>query len=199
MTRVKGIRYRKILHKIERAFGISIAHRSQAPFLSLSPPSSSITADSVVLLCSPLPFSLLLRLSFLPSSSLRLRSWQWRPLINFSRWLALFVRRYGIFPLRFSNRSSILNPSDSSSSSTSPARSVSLSQAHRLAPSSPSSTACFPLRTRVCVGSRLGGTNGGEYEREREKENAENEEKDGDGLFLFQERSFEYEYALIDS
>lgn len=43
---------------------------------------------------------------------LRLRGWRWRPLINFSRWLALFVRRYGIFPLRFSNRSSILDPFD---------------------------------------------------------------------------------------
>lgn len=46
--------------------------------------------------------------------ALRLHGWRWRPLINFSRSLALFVRRYGIFPLRFSNRSSILDPSDPS-------------------------------------------------------------------------------------
>lgn len=76
------------------------------------------------------------------------------------------------------------------------ARSVSLSQRpidwppyHRRA--SP------PVYASVRGQRRLGGTNGGGYERKRE--NAENEENGGDGLFLFQERSFEYEYALIDS
>lgn len=116
--------------------------------------------------------------------SLRCRSWRWRLLINFSQWLALFVRRYGIFSLRFSNRSSILDPSDPSipffllRSPTNPL----LLPPPRVSP-------CI-----VCVGSRLGGTNGGNT-----RENVKDEEKDEVRLFLFQERSFEYEYALIDS
>lgn len=132
--------------------------------------------------------------------TLRLRGW--RPLINFSRWLALFVRRYGIFSLcvsRIARRFSILPILPSPSSSPSPF-SLFLSPFVGLPAGAtdwsppPSFTKYFPLCTRVCVGSGLGGTNG-----ENTRENAKDEEKGDGGLFLFQERSFEYEYALIDS
>lgn len=94
-----------MLHKVEgtRIFKILIRLRA-CLLLSLSLPLLVHFAKSFVLssVC----------LFFLPP--LRLCGWRWRPLINFSRWLALFVRRYGIFPLRFSNRSSILDPLDPS-------------------------------------------------------------------------------------
>lgn len=104
------------------------------------------------------------RLSFLPSSSLRGK--QWRPLINFSRWLALFVRRYGIFPLRFSNRSSILNPSDSSVLLFLPnSLRLSFSDSSAL----PTAT-CFPLCTRtVCAWAVDSAARMGKNMREKEK------------------------------
>lgn len=113
------------------------------------------------------------RLSFLPSSSLRGK--QWRPLINFSRWLALFVRRYGIFPLRFSNRSSILNPSDSS---------VLLFLPNSLRLSSSDSSAlptatCFPLCTRtVCAWAVDSAARMGKRERERKREGGRGRESE---------------------
>jgi len=165
----------------------------------------SIRLTACLLLSLSLPLLVHFAKSFVLSSAClfslpppRLHGWRWRPLINFSRWLALFVRRYGILPLRFSNRSSILDPFDPSiafclllsfSLSLFLSFCLAFSRGHQLVLS-----LFFPLCTRVCVGSRLGGTNS-----ENTRENAEDEEKDEGTLFLFQERSFEYEYALIDS
>lgn len=147
----------KILHKIERTPGISITL-------------TQVTGETYFL--SPIVRSLLsVGLSSLPA--IRSRGWRWRPLINFSRWLALFVRRYGIFPLRFSNRSSILNPSDSSVLFFLPCSLFSsfclpLSRAHRPTPLPLPPPCVSPVHASV-RGQQTRRHERGEYERECRK------------------------------
>lgn len=112
---------------------------------------------------------------------------RWRALINFSRCgLLSLLRRYGIFPLRFSNRSSMLDPFDSpfflllSPSSTLPSSSSRGPPRTRSPIPFPPACVRFPRCTRVCVGSAGARRHEheGEYEGERERENAEDVEKD---------------------
>ena len=185
-----------VLHKIERTLRISITQViAELVFSYFLPPFSSSSPSSSF--SPPSVFPLFLFYAFMASGGDRL-------LISPDGLLSLWdVMESFRCVSRIVHRFSIL-----SQSSTIPFF-LSFSLAFSLFLSSaaggvgegatdwstpPSSTTCFPQRTRVCVGSKLGGTN-----RENTRENTEDEEKDEGGFFLFQERSFEYEYALIDS